>query len=123
MSHLEKNNILCPAQHGFRYGRSCETLLPGYVDETSEELERGNQEDTIVLNFEKAFDKVSHTLLVHNIRRYGIGCRLNALIAQLSREQTTGCGGWGRETKRHACGLGSAPGISREPVSLPSVHQ
>jgi len=37
----------------------------GYVDETSEELERGNQKDTIVFDFEKAFDKVSHTLLVH----------------------------------------------------------
>ena len=61
MSHLEKNNILCPEQHGFRCRRSCETQLLGYVDETSEELERGNQEDTIVLDYEKAFDKVSHT--------------------------------------------------------------
>ena len=80
MSHLEKNNILCPEEHGFRCGRSSETQLVGYVDETSEELETGNQEDTIVLDFEKAFDKVSHTLLVHNLRRYGIGGQLNAWI-------------------------------------------
>ena len=42
MSHLEKNSILCPEQHGFRCRRSCETQLLGYVDETNEELERGN---------------------------------------------------------------------------------
>ena len=80
MSHLEENNILCPEQHGFRRGRSCETQLLGYVDEATVELEKGNQEDTIVLDFSKAFDKVSHTLLVHKLRRYGIGGRLNAWI-------------------------------------------
>ena len=41
MSHLEKNSILCPEQHGFRCGRSCETQLLGYVDETSEKLGEG----------------------------------------------------------------------------------
>ena len=80
MSHLEKKNILCPEQRSFRCWRSCEPQLLGYVDETSEELDRGNQEDTIVLDIEKAFDKVSHTLLVHKLRRYGIGGRINAWI-------------------------------------------
>ena len=95
MSHLEKNGILCPEQHGFRCGRSCETQLLGYVDEASEELERGNQEDTIVLDFEKAFDKVSHTLLVHKLRRYGIGGRLNAWIDSFleNRQQAVVVGG------------------------------
>ena len=40
----------------------------------------GNQVDTTVLDFEKAFDKVSHTLLVHKLRRCVIGGRLNAWI-------------------------------------------
>ena len=95
MSHLEKNNILCPEQHGFRCGWSGETQLLGYVDETSQELERGNQEDTIVLDFEKAFDKVSHTLLVHKLRRYGIGGRLNAWIDSFleNRQQAIVVGG------------------------------
>ena len=65
------------------------------VDEASEELERGNQEDTIVLDFEKAFDKVSHTLLVHKLRRYGIGGRLNAWIDSFleNRQQAVVVGG------------------------------
>ena len=80
MSHLEKNEILCPEQHGFRCGHSCETQLLGYVDEVTREIEKGNQEDTIVLDFSRAFDKVSHTLLIHKLQRYGIRGRTNAWI-------------------------------------------
>ena len=95
MSHLKKKNIICPEQHGFRCGWSCERQLLGYVDEASEVLERGNQEDIIVLDFEKAFDKVSHTLLVHKLRRYGIGGRLNAWINSFleNRQQAVVVGG------------------------------
>ena len=80
MSHLEKNEILCPEQHGFRRGHSCETQLLGYVYEATREIEKGNQEDTIVLDFSRAFDKVSHTLLIHKLQRYGIRGRTNAWI-------------------------------------------
>ena len=52
----------------------------GYVDEATREIEKGNQEYTIVLDFSKAFDKVSHTLLVHKLQRYGIRGRTNAWI-------------------------------------------
>ena len=120
MSHPEKNSILCPEQHGFRCGRSCETQLLGYVDEASYELEMGNQEDTIVLDFEKAFDKVSHTLLVHKLRRYGIGGRLNAWIDSFleNRQQAVVVGGersifLGRE--KHLLLLTVSAGV----VSLP----
>ena len=44
------------------------------------QLKYGNQEDTITLDFSEAFDKVSHTLLVHKIRCHGIGGRLNTWI-------------------------------------------
>ena len=80
MIHAEKHNILCHQQHGFRRRRSCETQLIGYVDLITEEIMRGHQEDTIVLDFSKAFDKVSHTLLIHKLRRYGIRGRTSAWI-------------------------------------------
>ena len=72
MSHCESCNILSEEQHGFRRGRSCETQLLGYVDEVSRQLEERSQVDTIVLDFSKAFDKVSHNLLLHKLHRYGI---------------------------------------------------
>ena len=80
MTHLEKHNILSEEQHGFRRGRSCETQLLGFVDEVSEELEKGRQVDTVVLDFAKAFDRVSHALLVHKLRRYGIVGSVNSWI-------------------------------------------
>ena len=94
ISHLEKNNSLCLRQHSFGYGRSCEAQLLGYTDEATIEMEKGNQEDTIVLNFSNAFNKVSHTLLVHKLRRYGIRGHLNASMDKgICGRQTAGSSG------------------------------
>ena len=57
----------------------CEISFRAQIPEVTVELEKGNQEDTILLNFSKAFDKVSHT---HKLRRYIIGGRLSAWIEQ-----------------------------------------
>ena len=73
-SHLEKNDILCP-KHSFRHRRPSEMQLLGYIDKMTKELEKDNQEDTIVLNFSKASDKVSHILHVHQLYHCGSrGC-------------------------------------------------
>ncbi|KAL8575234.1 hypothetical protein ACOMHN_042355 [Nucella lapillus] len=80
MTYCENHQILCEEQHGFRRGRSCETQLLGLVDEVSQALENGLQEDLLVLDFSKAFDKVSHSLLVHKLRHYGIDGKINAWI-------------------------------------------
>ena len=72
MQHAEKNNILCPLQHGFRKGRSCETQLIEFVDDISKNLQEGHQTDILIMDFAKAFDKVNHSLLIHKLRYYGI---------------------------------------------------
>ena len=51
------------------------------MDEVSETaLEKGCQEDVLIMDFSKAFDKVSHSLLVHKLRQYGIPGRVNRWI-------------------------------------------
>ncbi|XP_076436147.1 uncharacterized protein LOC143275755 [Babylonia areolata] len=67
---------------GFRKGRSCGTQLLGFVDEVSEALEQGYQEDLPVFDFSKAFDpgKVSHSLVTHKLRHYGISRNINTWI-------------------------------------------
>ena len=87
MTHFESNGILSEEQHGFRRGRSCETQLLGYVDEVTEELERGHQVDTIVLDFAKAFDKVSHSLLIHKLQRYGVSGHVKSWIESFLSER------------------------------------
>ena len=67
MSYAEDSNILYQHQHGFCQGHSCESQHLGIVDEASEAMAQGRQEDVLVLNFSKAFDKVSHSLLVHKL--------------------------------------------------------
>ena len=80
MNHAENHNIIGSEQHGFRKGRSCETQLLGLMDELSEEVEQGAQVDMLVMDFSKAFDKVSHSLLLHKLKRYGITGQVHTWI-------------------------------------------
>ena len=70
--HLNANNIITPLQHGFRAGFSCETQLIMAVHDWATTLNNHGQVDAIMLDFRKAFDKVSHAKLIHKLEHYGI---------------------------------------------------
>ena len=70
--HLESNNILNDAQHGFRKKRSCESQLILTTNDLAEELDKGGQTDTVLLDFSKAFDRVPHQRLIMKLFHYGI---------------------------------------------------
>jgi hypothetical protein len=72
MTHLETNNILQGKQHGFRARLSCETQLLELVEELHRNMEAGQQTDIVVMDFSKAFDKVSHARLLYKLQWYGI---------------------------------------------------
>jgi len=78
--HLNQHNILCDQQHGFRNGRSCETQLIITVDDFAKSLDEGGQTDVVLLDFSKAFDKVSHKCLLHKLNYYGIRGNLLAWL-------------------------------------------
>ena len=80
MRHAERNNILCPLQHGFRSKRSCETQLLECIDDLTMNLENGKQTDLLILDFSKAFDIVSHSLLLHKLYHYNIRGSTNQWI-------------------------------------------
>ena len=73
MRHLENNNILHGKQFGFRAGRSCELQLLELVEDIHRNLQKGQQTDLVVMDFSKAFDKVSHTKLLYKLQWYGVG--------------------------------------------------
>ena len=77
---MQRNIEYCPEQHGFRQGRSYESQLLGLVDEPSEAVKKLCLEDLIFTDFSKTFDKVSHSLLVHEIHYYGITGKVNVSI-------------------------------------------
>ena len=68
-SNLSQHNILCNEQH---HGRSCETQLLLPVNDFAESFNNNVQTDAILLDFSKAFDKVSHHHLYHKLGHYGI---------------------------------------------------
>ena len=72
MAHASDQNILYPLQHGFRSKLSCETQLIEFVDNIVKNLQNGTQTDVIVMDFSKAFDKVSHNCLIKKLEYYGI---------------------------------------------------
>ena len=85
MNHLENNNILYDLQHGFRNSRSCKTQLLSFIQELSETDNKNIQTDLIIMDFSKAFDKVSHRILLYKLQYYGIsGQTLNWIKAFLS---------------------------------------
>ena len=70
--HLKQHDILVPYQHGFREGLSCDTQLIQFIDDLHKGVNTGKQVDCIVMDFAKAFDKVSHDRLLYKLERYGI---------------------------------------------------
>ena len=70
--HLSDHEILSDAQHGFRKRRSCDTQLIVTVEDLAKGLDSKSQTDVILLDYEKAFDKVSHRHLLYKVKHYGI---------------------------------------------------
>ena len=59
-------------QHGFMKGRSTVTQLLEIVDILTQAIDQDNQTDIAFLDFSKAFDSVSHSLLVRKLHPAGI---------------------------------------------------
>ena len=49
VDHLERNNLLCKNQHGFRKGKSCLTQLLHHLDDVINSLLSGNDVDAMML--------------------------------------------------------------------------
>ena len=81
MPHLDTQQILNDAQHGFRKSRSCESQLIQTVQDLANSLNEGEQMDAILLDFSKAFDKVPHQDLLGKLQHYGVRGNLNRWIA------------------------------------------
>ena len=73
-SHLDKYNVLCENQHGFR--SNCESQLRGVVNDFSKALDAGEQVDALFIDFAIAFDKVPHERLCQKLLHYSITGKL-----------------------------------------------
>ena len=85
--HASNHNIIYNEQHGLRKNHSCETQLLEIVNDLSASLNSSNQIDLLLLDFSKAFDKVSHPHLLHKLSYHGITGPLLNLISDFLKDR------------------------------------
>ena len=79
--HNKAHKTLVDYQHGFRNKLSCDTHLTKFVEELHVGTTTlGKTVDVIAMDFAKAFNKVSHLLLLHKLHGFGIQGKNNAWI-------------------------------------------
>ena len=96
MVHLDEYKLLSDRQHAFRKGHSCETQLTTVINDRAKILDSRGQVDTLILDFEKAFDTPPHKLLKSTLFSYGIGGKTLKWIFFSLLQKTTSCYKWSK---------------------------
>lgn len=76
VNFLNSHTFFSPAQHGFRKLLSCETQLLTLTHNLHTSLDHSFPVDCIFFYFSKAFDKVSHRLLLYKLSTLNIDSRV-----------------------------------------------
>ena len=86
---LISNNLICKEQHGFIPNRSTTTNLLQCDVFIADHLNANETCDVLLLDFSRAFDKVSHNILIAKLPSFGISGKLLACFANfLCNSQT-----------------------------------
>ncbi|GAB0207970.1 mitochondrial enolase superfamily member 1 [Grus japonensis] len=70
--HMEEKEVIGSGQHGFTKGKSCLTKLIAFYDGMTGWMDEGTAVDVVYLDFSKAFDTISHNILIGKLRKCGL---------------------------------------------------
>lgn len=71
ISFCEEFQLLSDAQHGFRTGRSTITLLEDFADGVNEAIDGNNIALRFIIDLEKAFDTIDHSIIINKLSLIG----------------------------------------------------
>ena len=69
---MDTNDLFATEKHGFITGKSCSTQLMEYMEDMTQAIDNGDDDNIIYLDFCKAFDRVPHTHLLLKLHGSGI---------------------------------------------------
>jgi len=72
IKQVEEKKVIRNSQHGFIKGKSCLTKVIAFYDGMTGWLDEGRDVDVVYLDFSKAFDTVSHHILLGKVRKCGL---------------------------------------------------
>ncbi|PKU29846.1 rna-directed dna polymerase from mobile element jockey-like [Limosa lapponica baueri] len=72
MQRMKDTQAIRPSQQGFMRGMSCLKNLISFYDKVTCLVEDGKAVDVLYLNFYKAFDTVSHSILLEKLAAHGL---------------------------------------------------
>ena len=85
---IDQSNILSEFQHGFRKNHSTLTNLMNTYDFVTKSLENSNSVDVVYIDFQKAFDKINHSLLINKMINYNFPLYINSWIRNFLDNRT-----------------------------------
>ncbi|GAB0176322.1 mitochondrial enolase superfamily member 1 [Grus japonensis] len=75
MQHVQDNQAIRPSQLEFKKGRSCLANLISFCDKVTRLVDKGKVVDVVYPDFSKAFDTVSHSILLEELAAHGLDGR------------------------------------------------
>lgn len=80
MDYITHRQILTEHQHGFRRGKTTVTAMTSMLNEISEAFDSGEFAQVAFCDLSKAFDTISHNILLDKLNHYGIRGSPHALL-------------------------------------------
>ena len=103
--HLEKHGLLFENQSGFRSGYTTDSCLIGLTDYIKAELGKGNLVGMVLIDLQKAFDTVDHSILREKLQAIGVSSTSWFESYLSNRRQCVEVGGTRSEFLPVSCGV------------------
>jgi len=72
IKQVKEKKVIRSSQHGFTKGKSCLTNLIALYDGMTGWVDEGREVHVVYLDFRKAFDTVSHNILLGKLSKCGL---------------------------------------------------